>query len=310
MPPPVAVATRLHQAVCTTVRGKPDQVRLALAAVLSGGHLLVSDLPGTGKTLLAKSLARAIGGRFRRVQCTPDLLPTDITGTSIFHPDSGRWEFREGPLFANVVLVDEINRASPRTQAALLEPMEERQVTVDGATRPLPDPFVCVATQNPHGQVGTFPLPESQLDRFGVVLALGLPDRSAERDIVTGTGGVSRLDDVPTVTSPAEIAAVIASVTTVHCAPPLVEYLLELIDATRRHPYLTVGASPRASTGLLSLARAHAVVAGREFVLPDDVQAVLVPGLAHRVSVGGRVDLGAAGQILADIVTRTPVPRG
>jgi MoxR-like ATPase len=276
---------------------------------LAGGHLLVEDLPGTGKTLLAKSLAAALGGRFGRVQCTPDLLPTDITGTSVFSPADGSWTFRPGPLFANVLLVDEINRASPRTQAALLEPMEEHQVTVDGLTHPLPDPFFCVATQNPHGQIGTFPLPESQLDRFALVLSMGMPDRSAEREILTGRGGNDVYAVLEPVADPAAVATAIATVHSIYCAPALVEYVLDLAAATRRHPDLTVGASPRASVGLLQAARAHAVVVGREHVTPDDVQAVVGPAFAHRVSIGGGVDTAAGTSVIADIVARTAVPR-
>ena len=243
------------------------------------------------------------------MQCTPDLLPTDITGTSVYSPADGSWSFRPGPLFAHVLLVDEINRASPRTQSALLEPMEEHQVTVDGATRALPDPFFCIATQNPHGQVGTFPLPESQLDRFGLVLSMGLPGRDAEREILTGSGGADALAALVPVTDPDALRAAQAAVRHVHCAPPLVDYVLDLVDATRAHPTLTVGASPRASLGLLHAARAHAVVAGRTHVTPDDVQAVLVPALAHRVGVGGVADTTAAARVLAEVMVQTPVPR-
>jgi MoxR-like ATPase len=307
--PAIELAGSLHATVSVAVRGKDDVVRLALVALLSGGHLLVEDLPGTGKTLLAKSLATAIGGRFGRVQCTPDLLPTDITGTSVYAPASGSWTFRPGPVFANVVLVDEINRASPRTQAALLEPMEEHQVTVDGATHPLPAPFFCIATQNPHGQIGTFPLPESQLDRFALVLTMGLPDRAAEREILTGHGGIDAFETLAAVTTPEAVAAAVATVHHVYCAPALVEYVLDVVAATRSHPQLSVGASPRAAVGLLQAARAHAVVVGRAHVTPDDVQAVLIPALAHRVSVGGVVDTSAAGAVLADVAARTPVPR-
>jgi MoxR-like ATPase len=305
----VGLAGDLFRTVAAAVRGKDDVVRLSIVALLAGGHLLVEDLPGTGKTLLAKSLATALGGRFGRVQCTPDLLPSDITGTSVYSPADGSWTFRPGPLFANVVLIDEINRASPRTQAALLEPMEEHQVTVDARTHGLPDPFFCVATQNPHGQVGTFPLPESQLDRFALVLAMGLPDRRAEREILTGQGGNEVFADLQPVTDPAHVAAAIATVHGVYCAAPLVEYVLDLAAATRSHPNLTVGASPRASVGLVQAARAHAIVAGRHHVTPDDVQAVVVPVFAHRVSVGGAVDTSAAAQVIAEIVDRTPVPR-
>jgi len=306
---PVELAEHLVASVSAVVRGKGSAVRLALVALLSGGHLLVEDLPGTGKTLLAKTLAASIGGRFGRVQCTPDLLPTDISGTSVFLPGTGAWEFRPGPLFANVVLLDEINRASPRTQAALLEPMEERHVSVDGSTRPLPDPFFCVATQNPFGHVGTFPIPESQLDRFAVVLSMGLPDRLAEREILTGEGGMAMFATVTSVTTPAEVAAAVEAVRRLYCAPAVVEYVLDLSAATRSHPDLAVGASPRATVGLLHAARAHAVIAGRDHVTPDDVQAVAIPALAHRVSPGGGVDTAAATSTLADLLAVVPVPR-
>ena len=306
---PVELAARLHAAAARTVRGKPDVLRLSLATLLSGGHLLLADLPGTGKTLLAKTLAVSMGGRFGRVQCTPDLLPTDLTGTSVFQPGTGEWTFRPGPLFANVVLVDEINRASPRTQSALLEPMEEHQVTVDGVSRPLPAPFLCIATQNPLGQVGTFPLPESQLDRFALVLSVGLPGRDAEREILNGQGGAEVLAQLTAVTHPAEVGEAIAAIHHLHCAPAIVEYLLDLVAATRSHPGLTSGASPRASVGVLAIARAHAAVAGRAYVTPDDVQATFAPGVAHRVTVGGQLDLPAATAVLSEIVARVPVPR-
>ncbi len=305
----IELSARLFDAVAGAVRGKDDVVRLSLVALLAGGHLLVEDLPGTGKTLLAKSLAAALGGRFGRVQCTPDLLPSDITGTSVYSAADASWTFRPGPLFAHVLLVDEVNRASPRTQAALLEPMEEHQVTVDGRTHPLPEPFFTVATQNPHGQIGTFPLPESQLDRFALVLSMGLPDRAAEREILTGRGGNDAYAEIEPVTDPAAVAAAVATVHRVYCAPALVEYVLDLTAATRSHPDLTVGASPRASVGLLQAARAHAVVAGRPHVTPDDVQAVVIPAFAHRVSVGGTVNTASGAAVVADIVARTDVPR-
>jgi len=307
--PPQVVAAALRDSVTAAVRGKERVVDLALATLLAGGHLLVEDLPGTGKTLLAKSIASSIGGRFGRVQCTPDLLPTDITGTSVYRPDTGEWQFRPGPILGHVVLVDEVNRASPRTQAALLEPMEEHQVTVDGTTWSLPHPFFLIATQNPFGQVGTFPLPESQLDRFALVLSVGLPDRASEREIVTGAGGVDVLPSLRPVTTPDEVAASVGATARTHCDDKVVEYLLDLVDATRAEPRLTQGASPRASSGLMHLARAHAVVTGRDYVTPDDIQAVFVGALAHRVTVGGRVDTAAAAEVLSWLVTQVPVPR-
>lgn len=306
---PRAVATELFDAVASAVRGAPDTVRLALVALLSGGHLLVEGMPGTGKTLLAKSLAAAIGGRYGRVQCTPDLLPADVTGTSVYGPASGIWDFRPGPVFANVVLVDEVNRASPRTQAALLEPMEERQVTVDGATHQLPDPFFVVATQNPFGSAGTFPLPESQLDRFALVCTLGLPGRVAEREILDGEGGVDALDALSPVTVPAELAATIAAVRGVHCAHTVRDYVLDVADATRNHPAIALGASPRASLGLLRAAQAHATVMGRDFVSPDDVKQVASAVLAHRIVLTHGIDVRGGWLVVGEIVGAVESPR-
>lgn len=306
---PQTVASELRSQIGNTIRGKADAVDLALAALLSGGHLLVEDLPGVGKTLLAKSIAVSVGGRLGRVQCTPDLLPSDVTGTSVFQPVSGEWQFRHGPVFANVVLVDEINRASPRTQAALLEPMEEGQVTVDGSSWLLPEPFFCIATQNPFGQIGTFPLPESQLDRFALVLSMGLPDRTAEREIITGTGGVEALSTLRAVTNPHELTGVIAGVRNVHCDEKIIEYVLDLVQATRVDPRLSQGASPRATTSLVSLARAFSTVVGRDYVTPDDVQSIFVGALAHRVLVAGRVDTTASAEVLRWLLTQVPVPR-
>ena len=309
MSSPQQVATDIRTAVATTVRGKPQAIDLALATLLAGGHLLVEDVPGTGKTLLAKSLAAAIGGQFGRVQCTPDLLPTDLTGTSVFRPDRGDWEFRSGPVFSNVLLVDEINRASPRTQSALLQPMEEHQVTIDGTTWPLPAPFFCIATQNPFGQVGTFPLPESQLDRFSLVLSLGLPDRQAEREIVTGAGGVDLLGKIQPVTDPQEVAEAITATAALYCNDAVVDYILDLAEATRTEARLSQGVSPRASSSLLRLSQGHAAVSGRDYVTPDDVQAVFVAAFAHRVMVADRIDTAAASQVLDWMLTQVPVPR-
>ena len=251
----------------------------------------------------------ATGGHYGQVQCTPDLLPADVTGTSVYSPATGQWDFRPGPLFANVVLVDEVNRTSPRTQAALLEPMEERQVTVDGATHRLPDPFFVVATQNPFGSAGTFPLPESQLDRFTLVCTVGLPGRVAEREILDGEGGVDALDALLPVTVPAELAATIAAVREVHCAHTVRDYVLDVADATRNHPGIVLGASPRASLGLLRAAQAHATVMGRDFVSPDDVKRVAPSALAHRIVLTHGVDVHGGWMAVSEIVGAVESPR-
>jgi MoxR-like ATPase len=243
------------------------------------------------------------------VQCTPDLLPADVTGTSVYGPATGLWDFRPGPIFNNVVLVDEVNRASPRTQAALLEPMEERQATVDGATHQLPEPFFLVATQNPFGSAGTFPLPESQLDRFALVCTLGLPGRAAEREILDGEGGIEALDALAPVTSPAELSATIEAVHAVHCAHTVRDYVLDVADATRSHPGIVIGASPRASLGLLRAAQAHATVMGRDFVSPDDVKQVAPASLAHRLVLAHGIDVHAGWLAVGEIVGSVESPR-
>ena len=308
-PNAVRVAAALFETVSGAIRGKDEAVRLALVALLSGSHLLVEDVPGTGKTLLGKSLAAAIGGRFGRIQCTPDLLPSDLTGTAVFSPPTGSWDFRPGPVFANVVLVDEVNRASPRTQAALLEPMEERQVTVDGVTHALPDPCFMIATQNPLGTTGTFPLPESQLDRFGLVLTMGLPGRDAEREILTGAGGAEVLSSLRAVTTPVELRDVIADVRRVYCAPAVMEYVLDVAAAVRLHPEVVLGASPRSTLALFHAAQAHATVNRRHYVTPDDVKAVAPAVLAHRLVFGAGVDVAAGHATVTAILDSLATPR-
>ncbi len=309
-----AVGRALYENLSRVLRGKPEVIRLALVALLSGGHLLVEDVPGVGKTLLAKAMARSLGGTFRRVQATPDLLPSDLTGVSVFHRSSdGRgdtWEFRPGPLFANVVLVDEVNRATPRTQSALLEAMEERQVTVDGVSRDLPEPFFLVATQNPFEHSGTFPLVEGQRDRFSIVVQIGRPPRNAERELLLGVGGATHLDDLQPVTDVSRLAEAIAEVRRVHCEPAVADYVIDIADATRSHSEVVLGASPRASLGLLHAAQALAALTGRGFVTPEDVRAVAPAALAHRLILAGGPDLPAATALLHGLLSQVPAPCG
>ena len=303
------LAAQLLDNLCSVVRGATDAVELALVALLSGGHLLIEDVPGVGKTLLAKSLARSVAATFRRIQGTPDLLPADLTGVSVLSPSAGEWTFRPGPLFAHVVLVDEVNRATPRTQSALLEAMEERQITVDGETRHLPDPFFVVATQNPVEYVGTFPLVEGQRDRFAIVVEMGHPDSDAERDVLLGRGGTETLDDLAPVTDADGLRRAIAAVHDVHCEPSLADYVIDLAAATRADPDVLLGASPRAALGLLHAGQARAAMAGRSFVVPDDVKAVAPAALAHRLILRDGPDTRAAAAIVTALVDRVPVPR-
>ena len=292
----------------TVLRGKGAAVRLAVATILAGGHLLLEDVPGQGKTLLAKALARSIGGVFHRVQGTADLLPSELTGVSVYQPSTGAWEFRPGPLFANVVLVDELNRATPRAQSALLEAMEERQISVDGRTYRLPDPYVVIATQNPLDHAGTFPLVEGQRDRFTMVLELGHPGAEAERELLLGVGGMEQLARLQAVVEPAMLAAAIAGVRSVHVSVAVADHIVAIGAATRAHPLVTLGQSPRASLSLLRAAQAWAVLKGRMFVTPDDVRELAPTALAHRLRTGG--DLAATTAVVHEVLARVPVPQG
>jgi MoxR-like ATPase len=295
------------------IQGKADAISLALCCLIAEGHLLIEDVPGVGKTSLAKALAASMGCEWRRIQFTPDLLPSDVTGVNVYSRTNGSFEFRPGPIFANIVLGDEINRASPKTQSALLEAMEERQVTVDARTYALPAPFMVIATQNPVEHEGTYPLPESQLDRFLMRIPMGYPDRRSEMDMLDAHGGAAEpIDDLDAVIAPAQVQAMAAIVKRVHVAPGLKGYLVDLAGATRRHPSLALGISPRATLSIQRAARARAASMGRDYVVPDDVKALAGPVLAHRLMVTPESGISGVStdEILADVLSSVPVPTG
>jgi MoxR-like ATPase len=265
------------------ILGKPVQIRLALACLLARGHLLIEDVPGVGKTTLAHLLARLLGLGFQRIQFTSDMLPADIVGVSVFDRDQASFRFHPGPVFSQMVLADEINRATPKAQSALLEAMEEHQVTVDGESRPLPEPFFVIATQNPAHQIGVFPLPESQLDRFLMRIRLGFPDRVAERELLTGRDRRDMLESLVPLIEPTQLLALQRNAAEVHVAPALIDYLQAIAEYTRTSPDIDSGLSPRALLGLLAATRAWAYLAGRDHAVPEDVQAVLPAVTAHRL---------------------------
>jgi MoxR-like ATPase len=271
------------QAVNEILLGKEVQVRLALTCLIADGHLLIEDLPGMGKTTLSHTLAKVLGLSFQRIQFTSDLLPSDILGTSVFDKDSGQFVFHPGPIFAELILADEINRATPKSQSALLEAMEEGQVTIEGATRPLPQPFFVIATQNPTSQGGTFALPESQLDRFLMRLSLGYPAKAAEKALLLGEARRDLLPRMTALLSHAQLAELQAQAKRVRVSDALVDYVLRLVEATRTQPQFAWGLSPRGSLALLAAARAWALVVGRDYVIPEDVQAVLPSVVSHRL---------------------------
>jgi MoxR-like ATPase len=306
----IPLAHKISDAINTVVVAKPDAVRLALTVLLAEGHALIEDVPGVGKTLLAKALARSIDCSVRRVQFTPDLLPSDITGVSAFNQELREFEFKPGPIFANLVLGDEINRASPKTQSALLESMEERQVTVDGVTYPLESPFMVIATQNPVEMEGTYPLPEAQRDRFSARISIGYPDLAAEAAMLTTYGSSSPLDDLQPAAHAGDVRALIAAVREVHVAQQVRKYIIDIIAATRTAPALRLGASPRAALHLLRASRAYAALADRSFVIPDDVQDLAGPVLAHRLLPTAEAVVGREHpeQVLAKIIERVPLP--
>ena len=306
----VEAAARVGTAVQSVISGKPETVRLALTVLLAGGHLLIEDVPGVGKTMLAKSLARALGCSVRRIQFTPDLLPGDVVGVSVFNRETRDFEFKPGAVFANIVLGDEINRASPKTQSALLECMEEGQVTVDGTTYLLGRPFMVIATQNPAEMEGTYPLPEAQRDRFMARVHMGYPDRSSEIRMLQSHSADEPLESLAPVTDASEVRDMIDAVRQVYVAPSIDAYVVDLVAATRQHPQVRLGASPRAALHLLRAARASAALSGRAHVLPDDVQRLAAPVLAHRLVLTTDAHLArtSAQDIVAEIVTRVPLP--
>ncbi len=309
---PVDVAAegaRIAANVSRVVQGKPDVVRLALVVLLAEGHLLVEDVPGTGKTTLARALARTLGGTFSRVQATADLLPADITGASVWEPPTGTFRFVPGPVFAHVVLADELNRTPPRTQSAFLEVMDEGAVTVDGTRHPVPDPFVLVATQNPLEQHGVYPLPEGQLDRFAVRLRLGRLGAETETAVLREQLAGPTVDRLTPVTTPQALIGARAAVRRLHVAEPVLRYAVEIVAATRDDDRIRLGASARAGIALVRCAQARAVLAGRDHVLPDDVRALAVPVLAHRVRPAAAAPGSAAAELLVrELAGTVPVP--
>ncbi len=298
--------------IARVVQGKKEAIDLAVSCLLAEGHLLIEDVPGVGKTSLAKAMAASVHCTWKRVQFTPDLLPADLVGVSIFQRSSESFVFQRGPLFANIVLADEINRASPKTQSALLEAMEERQVSADGASHMLPEPFMVIATQNPVEQEGTYRLPESQLDRFLMRLSLGYPDRAAELAIVQTHGSNTAMNDLQAVVTTDEVMALIDAVRTVHLALTLQGYMVDLAEASRRHPALLLGLSPRATLQLSRATRARAASQGREYATPDDVKAVAEPVLSHRVMLRpDAMSRGVTGiSVIRELVGSVPVPAG
>jgi MoxR-like ATPase len=292
------------------VRGKHDEIRLALVALVAEGHLLIEDVPGVGKTMLAKAIARSIDCSFRRIQFTPDLLPTDVTGVNVFNQEHGDFEFKPGAIFANIVLGDEINRASPKTQSALLECMEERQVTVDTETHRLGTPFMVIATQNPVEHEGTYPLPEAQLDRFMMRLAIGYPSADVETEILATHSAAAPLADIGPVTDARGVAQMIEQAQAVHVAPSIRRYIVDVVEATRNHSDVYLGASPRASIMILRAARAKAAAEERDYVVPDDVKTLAIPSLAHRIIVTADAVMSgrSSNVILREILAEVEVP--
>ena len=304
---PSSSLDRVIQQAGKVILGKEGQIRLALACLLAKGHLLIEDLPGVGKTTLAHLLAKLLGLQFNRVQFTSDMLPADIIGVSVYDRDKASFKFHPGPIFAQLILADEVNRATPKTQSALLEAMEEHQVTAEGETRRLPEPFFVIATQNPHDQVGTYALPESQMDRFLMRISLGYPDRAAERKLLIGRERREIVESLPSLLSASELKTLQQMVLDVHAAEPLLDYVQDLIAATRSGRWFLMGLSPRAGMAVLRAAKAQALLCGRDYVAPDDVQAILAQTVAHRLIPVSDAGRGAVEQVRA-MLDDVPLP--
>jgi MoxR-like ATPase len=307
---PKIVAERILSNVQSVIVGKEKELRLTVTALICGGHILIEDVPGVGKTMLARAIAASSGCRFRRIQFTPDLLPSDITGVSIFNQKTGDFEFREGPILAQVVLADEINRATPKTQSALLEAMEEHQVTVDGVTHIMPQPFMVLATQNPIEYEGTFPLPEAQLDRFLIRVHLGYPSREDEMRVLQAQRERHPIENIRQVTDANEIVQLQAAVREIHVGPDIERYIVDIANQTRDHESVYLGASPRGSLALYRTSQAKALLEGRDFVTPDDVKELALVALGHRIilSPGAKVKGTTAADVVHACLQRVPVP--
>jgi MoxR-like ATPase len=305
-----AISERVGRNVEQVIVGKHNEVQLTLLALMCRGHVLIEDVPGVGKTVLAKAIARSIGCSFKRIQFTPDLLPTDVSGVSIYNQKTGEFEYRPGPVMAQIVLADEINRATPKTQSALLEAMEERQITVDGVTYSLPDPFIVLATQNPIEYEGTFPLPEAQLDRFLMRIELGYPSRNDEIEMLDRQQQVHPLETLAQAVDARELIEAQTAIRTVYVDRLVKEYILSIVEATRKHDDVYLGASPRGSLALYRTAQGHAAIDGRDFVIPDDVKTLAAATLAHRIILrpAARIKNTDARTIIDDILRRLPVP--
>ena len=299
---------RSRTAIGGIILGKDAQIALALSCLLARGHLLIEDLPGLGKTILAQALAHVLGLSYRRIQFTSDLLPADIVGVSVFQQITGEFKFQPGPIFTQLILADEVNRATPKAQSALLEAMEEHQVSVDGNTRPLPDPFFVVATQNPSDQIGTFPLPESQLDRFLMRLELGYPNAENERELITGEDRRSMLENVEPAITPQTLTTLQKAAASVHMSDPLVDYIQELTRQTRESPDIDIGLSPRGALALAAAAKAHAFVEHHSGVFPDDIQAVFAAVAGHRLKPAGNTSFRSAAELSQHVLDTVAIP--